>query len=204
MKALDAYQTLLEKKRNVIQNQQLSSIESKTIPIIKEDSSIDQISPSFSAVSPRGNRNFGTQKKNSNNNVHTIQSTPALDELLHDFETNFDNIITTAEKILTSSGIQSFHNSVGYLQTSISNTKSTSLIGANQSIVNNNDHNKNNSNNHHISLDSSFQQSTDNINLSQTTKNEPSNEEVSYILEKYSDKLLTLVTEKMLASQQNK
>ena len=197
---MEAYQSLIEKKRNIIQCKQLSSIQPETIPTVKTENSIDHISPSFSAVSPRGNRNFPTQN-NNHISATTATTTPILDGLLHDFEINFDNIVTTAEKILTTSGIQPFHNSVGYLQTS-SQTKSTSLIGANQSKIestqsmNNNPHN-----NHHVSIDSTFRHSNNELNLSQTGKNEPSNEEVSFILEKYSDKLLTLVTEKMLASQ---
>lgn len=134
----------------------------------------------------------------------TTTTTPNLDGLLHDFESNFDSIVTTAEKILITSGIQSFHHSVGYLQTS-TQTKATSILGANQSQIEQDQsiNNTSNLNNNHVSVDSSFRQSSNELNLSQTAtgKPEPSNEEVSFILEKYSDRLLTLVTEKMLASQ---
>jgi hypothetical protein len=133
--------------------------------------SVDHQQPVFSALSPRVNHR--------NQNPNTTNPT-TLDRLLHDYEHDFGNIFNTAESLLATSGIP-------LMSLRMTNSNQTSLIGARQS---------------NIEFDPSRSQVELQLNSSETTgAGAVAADEVSMILERYSDRLAAMVAEKMLASQ---
>lgn len=168
-KALTAYEALLNHKKRCLQTHHSREIDmNSSIPPTSESI---EIRPSYSAMSPRIQRDTDT----------------VVDRLLSEFETRFGNIVSTAETLISSSGVHR-----------IPLSQQSSLIGAHQSKI-------------------EFDPTGSNVNLhtrSQSDgelfaslrrsvgddRSDPS-VDVSLILEKYSDRLVTLVAEKMIASQ---
>jgi hypothetical protein len=154
-------------------------------------------------MSPRVNRGATT--------AETLRGMPAIDKLLLEYETNFGNIFNTAENLLSVSGL--LHNQQQQSLTSAS--YQSSLIGARQSKI---EYDPSHSHHHletpmthvargHSSRDDdqllfeSLRQSSALGGANGSGESDPAAApDVSLFLEKYSDRLVTMVAEKMLAA----
>jgi hypothetical protein len=138
-----------------------------------DHSSRGEMQPAFSAMSPRVNRNTSHV---------TNTPTSALDRLLQDYEQDFGNIFNSAESLLATCGVEL-----------TSQSRQSSLIGARQSSIDFDPSHSQvelNSRSHSLSLRAGPSGDT-----------AVAADEVTMILERYSDRLAAMVAEKMLASQ---
>lgn len=199
-KALTAYEELLSRKRHKFSSAEthptpISHSENVSATSISDKGEEQHLAPSYSLMSPRVSRGTTAEKKMS-----------TIDKLLLEYETNFGNILNTAENILSASGL---HPRSGIETSSVS--YQSSLIGARQSKI---EYNQSHS---HLSRDDdklmfgSLRQSAgargvggvggDSESGIRTSIEEGNpGSDVSMFLERYSDRLVTLVAEKMLAA----
>jgi hypothetical protein len=225
-KALTAYEELLKRKKQTLETKQFSSTETKSInsseeriPISNSDHQQQQhLLPSYSAMSPRVNRGTrGGAGVGTREGAMGAQSSrmPTIDKLLFEFETNFGNIFNTAENLLSTSGLHQHHNHASAASESM---YQSSLIGARQSKIEYDPshshlemqmHSRGASRDDDKLLFESLRQSgalsgaragagLGNSDSDATAA--ATTDDVSLFLERYSDRLVTMVAEKMSAS----
>jgi len=143
--------------------------------------------------SPMGKNASGNSANPSANWMSHPGPTNAIDGLLGEFENSFERIASVAGSLLARS-----RSIRGSGQSAANVSDSYSLLGARQSAIYPMQSNEGGSM-HSSQLDGNLDMLSEDATMSSESA-----AEVSAILEKYSDKLVTLVSEKMLASSQQK